>query len=82
MKEMRLHYPVPMMCRVYEVSASGYYAYVKRPLSKRAQEDARLEVEIRAAHNRTRQTCSAERLQKDLVENGIAKWEHAGSNVS
>ncbi len=71
MKEMRLHYPVPMMCRVYEVSASGYYAYVTRPLSKRAQEDVRLEVEIKAAHKRTRRRCGAERLQKDLDENGI-----------
>jgi|SRR5208283_1383088 len=71
MKEMRLHYPVPMMCRVYEVSASGYYAYVKRPLSKRAQEDVRLEVEIKAAHKRTRRGYGAERLQKDLAENGV-----------
>ena len=71
MKELRLHYPVPMMCRVYDVSASGYYAYVHRPPSKRAQENARLEVEIKAAHKRTRRVCGAERLQKDLAENGI-----------
>jgi putative transposase len=71
MKEMRLQYSVPMMCRIYDVSASGYYAYVTRPLSKRAQEDMRLELEIKAAHKRTRRTCGAERLQKDLAENGV-----------
>jgi transposase InsO family protein len=71
MKEMRLQYPVPMMCRAYNVSASGYYAYVNRPLSKRAQEDARLEAEIKAAHKRTRQVCGAESLQKDLADNGV-----------
>jgi len=71
MKQLRPHYPVPMMCRMYEVSASGYYAYVNRPPSRRAQEEARLEVEIRAAHKRTRRVCGAERLQKDLAEHGV-----------
>jgi putative transposase len=71
MKEMRLQYPVPLMSRVFDVSASGYYAWIERPPSRRAQEDARLEVEIKAAHTRTRQTCGPERLQYDLVEHGI-----------
>lgn len=71
MKEMRRQYSVPLMSRVLDVSASGYYAWIKRPPSRRAQEDARLEVEIKAAHTRTRQTCGPERLQHDLVEHGI-----------
>jgi putative transposase len=71
MKEMRPQYPVPLMSRVFEVAASGYYAWTKRPPSKRSQEDARLEVEIKAAHTRTRQTCGPERLQHDLAEHGV-----------
>jgi putative transposase len=71
MKELRLDYPLPHLCQVLNVSASGYYAWVDRPPSKWAQEEARLEVEIRAAHKRTRQTYGAERLQQDLAENGI-----------
>jgi len=71
MRAMRLKYPVPTMSRVLEVSASGYYAWRKRQPSKRAQEEARLEVEIRAAHKRTRQTCGPERLQSDLAEHGV-----------
>jgi transposase InsO family protein len=59
------------MSRVFNVSASGYYAWVERPLSKRAQEEARLAIEIRAAHKRTRQSCGPERLQKDLAEHGV-----------
>jgi transposase InsO family protein len=70
-KEMRLQYSVPLMSRALDVSASGYYAWLERPLSKRAQEDVRLEVEIKAAHKRTRKTCGAERLQQDLAENGV-----------
>ncbi len=71
MKKLRLHYPVSLMCRVLSVSASGYYAWLDRPPSKRAQEKTRLEIEIRAAHERTRQTYSPERLQHDLAEHAI-----------
>ena len=71
MKELRLKYPIPLIRRIMNVSASGYYAWVDRPLSKRAQEEIRLELEIRAAHKRTRQTYGPERLQHDLAEHGI-----------
>jgi transposase InsO family protein len=59
------------MCRIYEVSASGYYASESRPLSKRTQENQRLEIEIQASHKRTRETHGPERLQKDLAAHGV-----------
>ena len=71
MKEMRLRYPIPQMCRVLGASASGYYRWLKRKPSKRAQEEGRLEVEIKAAHQRTRETFGPERLQRDLAEHGV-----------
>jgi len=71
MKELRLNYPIPHLWRVLSVSASGYYAWVNRPLSKRSREEARLEIEIKAADRRTRQTYGPERLQRDLAEHGI-----------
>lgn len=71
MKDMRLQYPVLLMSRVLNVSISGYYAWANRPPSKWAQEETRLEIEIRAAHKRTRQTCGPERLQRDLADHGI-----------
>lgn len=60
---LRQQYPVAMLCRLLEVSESGYHAWRKRPPSVRAQEEARLELEIKAAHQRTRETCGPERLQ-------------------
>ena len=39
MKGMRLHHPVMAMCRVFDVSASGYYAWVNRPPSKHARDE-------------------------------------------
>lgn len=71
MKKLRLHYPIPFMCRMLNVSRSGYYAWRNRPPSKHALEEGRLEVEIRAAHIRTRGTCGPERLQCDLAEHGV-----------
>jgi len=71
MKELRLDYPLAFVRRVLRVSASGYYAWVDRPLSKWAQEETRLEVEIKAAHKWTRQTYGPERLRHDLAEHGI-----------
>jgi transposase InsO family protein len=71
MKELRLDYPVLLLRRMLSVSASGYYAWVDRPLSNRAREELRLELEIKAANQRTRQTYGAERLQRELAEHGI-----------
>jgi putative transposase len=71
MKELRLQYPIPLMSQMMSVSGSGYYSWRDRPLSKRAQEELRLEVEIKAAHKRTKQTYGAERLQFDLADHGV-----------
>ena len=71
MKELRLNYPVVLLRRILSISASGYYAWVDRPLSQRAREELRLELEIRAADRRTRHTYGPEKLQYDLAEHGI-----------
>ena len=54
MQELRLQYPVPLMGQMLSVSASGFYGWLDRPLSEWAREEMRLEVEIKAAHRRTR----------------------------
>ena len=71
MRKLRLHYTIPFMCRMLNVSPSGYYAWFSRVPSRRAQEEARLELEIKASHTRTRETCGPERLQHDLKEHGV-----------
>jgi putative transposase len=71
MKTLRLTYPLPLLCRVVETSRSGYYAWLTRSPSRHTQEEGRLEVEIKAAHRRTRQTSGPERLQRDLAAHGV-----------
>ncbi len=70
-KQMRQGYPLPFLRRIFNVSSSSYYVWLNRKPSKRALEDARLEIEIKAAHKRTKETCGPERLQKDMAEHGI-----------
>jgi len=67
METLRLDDPVRVMCRVFDVSPSGFYAWLKRPPSRHAGDETRLEVEIEAAHQRTRETYGPERLQQDLA---------------
>lgn len=71
MKVNRVDYPLAVMCRVFGVSRSGYHAWHNRKPGKRAQEETRLEVAIRAAHEKTRQSYGPERLQKELAAEGF-----------
>lgn len=72
---MRAHqatYPVVMMCRLLDVSTSGFYAWRNRTVSKRAQHDAMLIEYIRAIHERSRGTYGAPRIHAELREHGIS----------
>jgi len=59
-------YPVRVLCRTLLVSASGFYAWCRRGLSLRAQEDAALKVEIRAAHAASGKRYGSPRIHADL----------------
>ena len=71
MRTLRTHYPLSLLCRVLEVSRSGYDAWQHRRPSARAQDNARLEVASQAAHVRTRQTYGPEQLQAELRADGF-----------
>jgi transposase InsO family protein len=71
MKSVRLEYPLGLLCRVFDVSRSGFYAAFERPPSQRAQDDERLKVAIKAAHVQARETYGPLRLQPELVAQGF-----------
>ena len=54
------------------VSVSGYYAWQKRPESKREQENKRIVAEIKQIHKHSRETYGSPRIHVDLEEKGIS----------
>lgn len=61
-----------MMCRVLSVSRSGYYAWLKRPVSPRHRRRVRLQLAVEEAFRRVKQRYGAPRLTVELNAQGIA----------
>lgn len=66
MSENQAHFPIAVMARVLGVSKAGYYAWVGRPVSARAQADEVLLRRIRTIHLGSRQTYGSPRVQAEL----------------
>ena len=71
MKANQASYPVSMMCRLLDVSTSGYYEWRKRPPSKRSREDEVLIEKIRHYHRMSDGSYGAPRILEDLQEGGV-----------
>lgn len=67
----RTHFPLQPMCKVFNVSRSGYYDWVKRQSSVCSQEHERLKVAIHAAHKRSREAYGTRRLKVELEKDGF-----------
>jgi putative transposase len=63
---------VTTLCRVLEVSRSGFYAWEDRDPSKRSLDDDKLVVEILAIHKASRGTYGSPRVHAELQARGIA----------
>ena len=59
-------FPLRMMCRYLGVSPSGYYGWGTRPLSARAQDNARLLEQIRVLHAHHDGVVGSPRIWEDL----------------
>ena len=70
MKTNQAIYPVITLCRLLGVSPSGYYAWLCRPRSGRAQSEDALLTQIRAIHLRSRGTYGAPRVHAELLALG------------
>ena len=64
-------YPVTLMCRVLAVARAGFYAWLQRPPSVRAQTDARLRVAIRAIYAANRRRYGRPRIHQELRAQGV-----------
>jgi putative transposase len=62
----KAEHPVKTMCRVLDVSRSGYHAWARRAPSARAREDARLTGRIREIHAANRRVYGSPRVHAEL----------------
>jgi len=76
-QEQRTQFRVAAMCRVLEVSRSGYYDWVDRPESMRVKRHRELTVKIRQAHIESRKIYGSPRIHGELVDQG----EKVGKNT-
>ena len=70
MRANRAAYPIATLCRVLGVSTSGYYAWLKRPPSKRTVENAWLTDRIHDIHEDSWGTYGAPRIHAELRDEG------------
>lgn len=63
-------FSIRAMCRVLEVSPSGYYAWRRRKISVRSRQDEALKDQIRTIHRLSRQTYGSPRIHAELKEEG------------
>ncbi len=69
------------MCRLLDVSRSGFYQWLRKPLSDRAVEDQRLLDLIRAAYRASRGVYGAPRIFLDLREAGETCSKHRVARI-
>jgi transposase InsO family protein len=62
----RAHYPLRLLCRVLEVSVSGFHDYRKRVAHPRADPDAAVRAQLHAIHAGSRRTYGRPRLVRAL----------------
>jgi putative transposase len=69
-------YGVQKMCRVLEVSRSGYYGWKRQPQGKRQKENEKILMEIRESHKNSRRAYGSPRITEDLQANGTKCGEN------
>ncbi len=70
-EQERRNYAVGLLCRVMQVSRSGFYAWWRRPKSEQAERDEVLTEKIRAIHAQSRGNYGAPRVHAELCDQRV-----------
>jgi transposase InsO family protein len=65
-----MEFPVSVMCEVFKVSRSGYYAWLRRPESKRKVEDTALSLVIKEIHKESNGEYGSPKVHEELRRRG------------
>jgi putative transposase len=76
MARHRASFPVERMCRVLDVSRSGFYAWQRRPATARARETQTVIEQIRAVHRASRDVYGSPRVYRALRRAGHPVGKH------
>lgn len=71
-KEHKREFPTTLLCNVLKVSSSGFYAWLKRPESKRARENEDLVKKVRQIYEAGRKHYGSPRIHDRLRAEGIS----------
>ncbi|MGM9511708.1 IS3 family transposase [Larkinella sp. GY13] len=71
MKENAHLFPVEKMCKVLNVSSSGYYYWRKHPIDIRQQNQNQLVNHIRRVHKQSESSYGSPRIADELREQGV-----------
>lgn len=69
-------YPVEVLCQVLMVARSGYYAWCRRPVSVRTQQNQWLMTHIRTCYHASRGRYGSPRIHQDLRAHGLQVGRH------
>jgi putative transposase len=69
--EHRHEYPIGLLCRVLDVSVSGYYAWSKRLPSEHSRKDAELAEHVKMIFQANRGVYGSPRVHAELQDQGI-----------
>ncbi len=75
----RATYPVKMLCRVMQVSRSGFYAWQRRPASPRTKQTRRLDADIKALFSASKKRSGSPKITRALVDQG---WRVSKNRVA
>lgn len=73
MKDYRSEFPVGKMAEVLDVSRSGFYSWLKRPVSTRKKNIMRFDAEVKAHFEESKGTYGSVRLNKELLKHGYGR---------
>ena len=78
-QDHRTLFPLERMAKVLRVSRSGYYAWLGRPRSQRAQENIRLDVQIKSVYETSQGRYGSMKITRELVNQG---WRYSRNRVA
>ncbi|WP_237144716.1 IS3 family transposase [Pontibacter pamirensis] len=70
-KEHRNQFPVERMCKVLQVSTSGYYYWLKHPVGVRAGKEQELVEQIKQVYEQSKRRYGSPRIAVELKEQGV-----------